>query len=397
MTETEKKNIKEEFTHELLTSIVPFWQAHSIDHERGGYFSCLDRDGTIFDTDKFMWMQGRELWCFSHIFRRLDQRPEWIRNAAHGAEFIRTFGKAPNGDYYFSLDRSGRPLMQPYNIFSDCFCAAGLAEFGRISGEQWATESAIATWHRIQARTSNPKGIWTKQIGESRPIRAMAMPMIQMWLAQVFDGLIEHETLRSVVAESVASILKFHIDPTRRAVFERVLPDGSHPNGMEGRLLSPGHALEVLWFMLRAIEQFGDEVLVDAQMSRTNAIECIVEAMRWTMARGWDKENGGLFYYVDYEGFPPEKLEWDMKLWWVHVEALCAFLLAHKLTGKQDLLDSFFTIKNWTWSHFRDPEYGEWFGYLHRDGSPALSLKGGKWKGMFHIPRALIEGANMCN
>jgi mannose/cellobiose epimerase-like protein (N-acyl-D-glucosamine 2-epimerase family) len=55
------------------------------------------------------------------------------------------------------------------------------------------------------------------------------------------------------------------------------------------------------------------------------------------------------------------------------------------------------TIKNWTWSHFRDAEYGEWFGYLHRDGSPALSLKGGKWKGMFHIPRALIECAGMCN
>ncbi|MEN6297215.1 MAG: AGE family epimerase/isomerase, partial [Rectinema sp.] len=218
MTEVEKKSISREFEEELLTNIVPFWEKFSIDRESGGYFSCLDRNGTIFDTDKFMWMQGRELWCWSHLYRTIDQKTEWLETAAHGAEFVRRFGKAPNGDYYFSLDRHGKPLVQPYNIFSDCFCAAGLAEYGRVSGESWAIESSIETWRRIQERKSNPKGIWTKQISETRPVRAMALPMIQIWLSQVFEGLISADSLVPIVAESIQSVLTLHVDQQKKAV-----------------------------------------------------------------------------------------------------------------------------------------------------------------------------------
>ncbi|HBK58359.1 MAG TPA: N-acylglucosamine 2-epimerase [Spirochaetaceae bacterium] len=397
MTEIEKKSISQEFKNELLTNIVPFWERFSIDKDAGGYFSCLDRDGTVFDTDKFLWMQGRELWCWSYLYRMIDPKPQWLEMASHGAEFIHRYGKAPNGDYYFSLDRQGKPLMQPYNIFSDCFCAAGLAEYNRISGASWAIESSFETWRRIQKRKSNPKGVWTKQIVENRPIHAMALPMIELWLSQVFYDLIETDELVPVVAESVQSILTLHIDRREKAVFERVLPDGSHPQGMEGRLLSPGHALETLWFTLNAINTYGNEALSLTDFGVEEASSLLTEAMLWTIERGWDSSYGGVYYYLDYEGFPPEKLEWDMKLWWVHAEALCAFLLAYKMTGNKNFLNWFETIKSWTWDHFRDPEYGEWFGYLHRDGTPSLLQKGGKWKGMFHIPRALIECMKMCN
>jgi N-acylglucosamine 2-epimerase len=397
MTEIEKNSISQEFKNELLTNIVPFWERFSIDQEAGGYFSCLDRGGNVFDTDKFLWMQGRELWCWSHLYRAIDKKIQWLEMAAHGAEFIHTFGKAPNGDYYFSLDRQGKPLVQPYNIFSDCFCAAGLAEYGRVSGASWAIESSIETWRRIQERKSHPKGIWTKQIVENRPIHAMAFPMIELWLSQVFDGLIGTDVLVPVVAESVQSILVLHIDQQKKAVFERMLPDGSHPQGMEGRLLSPGHALETLWFTLTAINTYGNQALALTDFSVNEAVSLLTEAMLWTIERGWDPVYGGIYYYLDYESLPPEKLEWDMKLWWVHAEALCAFLLAYKITGDKKFFNWFETIKTWTWNHFRDPEYGEWFGYLHRDGSPSIFQKGGKWKGMFHIPRALIECMKMCN
>ena len=112
--------------------------------------------------------------------------------------------------------------------------------------------------------------------------------------------------------------------------------------------------------------------------------------MLWTIERGWDTEFGGIYYYRDFEGRPTEKLEADMKLWWVHAEALCAFLLAHRMTGQSVFWDWFERIWAWTKEHFPDPRYGEWFGYLDVRGKPALSLKGGKWKGMFHIPRALV-------
>jgi N-acylglucosamine 2-epimerase len=391
--------LESEFKSDLMDNVIPFWEKYSPDREMGGYYSCLDRDGSVFDTDKFLWMQGRELWCLSMLHRCVTPRDEWLDLARHGAEFIHRYGKADNGDYYFSLDRGGKPLVHPYNIFSDCFCAAGLAEYGKASGETWAVQSALKTWRRIQERALNPKGIWTKQIPGARPARAMAMSMIQLWMAEVFDGIIPSGELAGVVTTSIGAVLRHHIDREKKAVFERVLPDGRPLQGMDGRLLSPGHALETLWFILNALRKLPEESKADIELppkySVTNLVGAISETMLWTIERGWDSTFGGIYYYRDFEGRPTDKLEADMKLWWVHAEALCAFLLAHRMTGERVYWDWFETIWAWTKEHFPDPEYGEWFGYLDVRGEPALSLKGGKWKGMFHIPRALLVCSNL--
>jgi len=398
MTKTEASSLRAEFENELLGSIVPFWEKYSLDRESGGYVSCLDRDGTVFDTDKFMWMQGREIWCFSHLYRTIGQKPGWLEAACHGADFIKEYGRAENGDYYFSLDRAGKPLVQPYNIFSDCFCAAGLAEFGKISGEDWAADEALRLWRRIQERKFDPKGKWTKQIGKNRPQRAMAISMTQLWLSEVYEDLVPSAELAPLVTESARDILTLHLDEGRRAVFERAFADGSRPQGMDGRLLSPGHALETLFLLLNAISRLGR--LPEAEASRLLpegwTMARICEAMLWTIERGWDEKYGGIYYYRDYEDLPLDKLESDMKLWWVHAEAMSAFLLAYRITGDERYEAWFCRIKAWTWDHFRDPDYGEWYGYLDRRGEPALSLKGGKWKGMFHIPRALMYLADIC-
>ncbi len=381
MTKSTISSLRRLYERELLSSVVPFWERHSMDREQGGYFSCLERDGKVFDGDKFLWMQGRELWCFSRLHRAIRPEPRWLELAAHGASFIRERGRAPDGDYWFALDRTGKPLVQPYNIFSDFFCAAGFAEYGKASGELWARELASSSWRRILERRSNPKGVWTKQISENRPVKAMGMPMMLLWMAEVMQGIAAREELEAIVEEALGQIFSIHVDRGREAVFERVFADGSHPDCMEGRLLNPGHALETLWFAMRAAERKGDWDMIGRAQ----------EAMLWTIERGWDKRHGGIFYYQDYEGLPPEKLESDMKLWWVHVEALCAFLLAYKLTGDPGCEAWFDRIHAWTWSHFPDPEYGEWYGYLDRRGDVAMSLKGGKWKGLFHLPRALME------
>jgi len=398
MTKAEASALRAEFEGELLGNIVPFWEKFSLDREAGGYVTCLDRDGTVFDTDKFLWMQGREIWCFSKLCQTFGPRPEWLEAARLGADFIAKYGRAEGGDYYFSLDRAGKPLVQPYNIFSDCFCAAGLAEYGRASGETWATASALETWRRFQERRSNPKGKWTKQIAENRPQRAMAISMTQLWLSEVFEGLVPAVELKPLVAESARNILTLHLDEGRRAVFERVFADGTRPQGMDGRLLSPGHALETLFLLLNAVSGLG--CLSEAEASRLLpegwTMARICEAMLWTIERGWDEKYGGIYYYRDYEGRPLDKLESDMKLWWVHVEALSAFLLAYRITGDGRYEAWFRRIKDWTWEHFRDPEFSEWYGYLDRRGDPALTLKGGKWKGMFHIPRALMYLADIC-
>ena len=376
--------IRERYEQELFQNVIPFWERFSPDGEEGGYFTCLDRDGKVFDTDKFTWMQAREVWTFSELALRYGDRfPEkkhqWIELARLGADFLHTYGKTEEG-YYFALDRKGRPLVVPYNLFSDYFVLAAYASYYRVTGEEWARKEVDSLFGLIQKRKPNPKGRWTKQVQQTRSLLTMSFPMMDLWMYQVLRGLVPTDTLASLAESAKRQILHLHIDPKERVVFERAAPNGTHPECMEGRLLNPGHALEALSFLLDYATEQGDR----------EALEQAAEAMLWTAERGWDTSYEGFFYYQDWKGFPTEKLEADMKLWWVHVEALCAFLLAYRYTKNTRFWEWFQRVDTYTFSHFPDPSYGEWFGYLHRAGDPANTLKGGKWKGFFHIPRALM-------
>ncbi|MFQ3620307.1 MAG: AGE family epimerase/isomerase [Spirochaetales bacterium] len=384
VTEELRKHLQT-YKEELFTHIVPFWEQYSPDYQQGGYFSCLDREGRVFDTDKFTWMQARAVWTFSELARLFgnrfpEKKEQWIALGRLGAEFLRKYGKSPEGGYYFALDREGHPLVVPYNIFSDYFVLAAFCNYYKVTGEKWAYDEVQELFPYLQKRKSNPKGRWTKQIPTYRSLLGMNLPMMDLWLYQVLKSVISEAELELLAEKAAHQIRTLHMDFRNRTVFERVAPDGSHPDCMEGRLLNPGHALETLWLLL----WYG------VQKGREDLVKNAAEGMLWSAERGWDEENGGFFYYQDWKGFPPEKLEASMKLWWVHVEALCAFLLAWRYTGNPVFKDWFLRTHTYTFSHFPDPKYGEWFGYLYPTGQPASTLKGGKWKGFFHIPRALM-------
>ena len=91
------------------------------------------------------------------------------------------------------------------------------------------------------------------------------------------------------------------------------------------------------------------------------------------------------------KGAPRVELEWDQKLWWVHIESAIAMIKGYQLTGSKECLEWFGKLHEYTWAHFKDAEHPEWFGYLNRRGEVLLPLKGGKWKGCFHVPRGLFQ------
>ena len=77
----------QQYLGNLLEDVLPFWQRHSLDRECGGYFTCLDRKGEVYDTDKFVWLQARQVWTFSMLHNRLERRPEWLDIARLGADY----------------------------------------------------------------------------------------------------------------------------------------------------------------------------------------------------------------------------------------------------------------------------------------------------------------------
>ncbi len=365
----------------LLDDVIPFWQKYSLDRTCGGYFSCLEREGKVYDTDKFVWLQARQVWTFSMLFNRLEQRPQWLDIARHGADFLRKHGRDAARNWFFALDQQGKALIQPYNIFSDCFAAMAFSEFARASGDEVCRDIALQTYKNILARQQNPKGKYSKTVPGTRPLRSFALPMILANLTLEMSWLLKDKDERADTESLVNDIMNTFLDEEQGIIYEHVASDGSHPDCFDGRLINPGHGLESMWFVMEIAHQRRDRKTIDRAVDAALAI----------LQFGWDEEYGGIFYFLDAKGKPPQQLEWDQKLWWVHVEALVAMLMGYALTGKEACRQWFEKLHDYTWSHFPDPQYGEWFGYLNRQGQVLMALKGGKWKGCFHVPRALFR------
>lgn len=369
------------YRKELTDNILPFWLQHSKDTQHGGFFTCLDRTGKVYDTDKFMWLQGRQVWCFSYMYEHVEAKKEWLDMALHGAAFMQKYGRDREGNWYFSLEASGKPLVQPYNIFSDCFATMAFAALDRVQPSDLYKDIAIKTFDNILLRRNNTKGHYNKAYPGTRPLKNFSLPMILCNLSLELEHLLGATRVNEFVPEIIHEVMEVFYNHEMGVVLENVNPDGSFSDSFEGRLLNPGHTIEAMWFIMDLGKRLNDDAL----------IQRAVNIMFDTLELGWDKQYEGLFYFLDVKGHPPLQLEWDQKLWWVHVEALVALAKAYAFTKDERCIKWFEKLHSYTWTHFKDKEYGEWFGYLNRRGEVLLPLKGGKWKGCFHIPRSLYQ------
>lgn len=372
-------NLAQLYKNTLFNNVLPFWSQHSLDHQYGGYFTCLDRAGKVYDTDKFIWLQNRQVWTYSMFYNRLEPESEWLDIAHHGADFLAKHGRDEEGNWYFALNRAGQPLVQPYNIFSDCFAAMAFSQYALASGKDSAREIALQAYNNVLRRQKNPKGKYNKTYPGTRSLKSLAVPMILANLSLEMDWLLASSQLESVLAQTVEEVMQDFRDQETGLMYENVTPEGEHLDCFDGRLINPGHGIEAMWFVMDIAQRQNDLDLIN------QAVDVVLNILEF----GWDKEYGGIYYFMDAQGHPPQQLEWDQKLWWVHLETLVALLMGFNLTGRIECLEWFKQVHNYTWSNFADSEQGEWFGYLNCQGELLLNLKGGKWKGCFHVPRAL--------
>jgi N-acylglucosamine 2-epimerase len=368
---------------ELLESVIPFWENHCIDSEYGGYFTHLDRDGSVYDTEKFMWMQWRIVYMFATLYKTRYSKPEWLEIARQGYSFLTRHGKDAEGNYCFALNRAGVPSICAYNIYSECFAAMGSAALYQATGEELYKVEAVASMNRYLVRLDNPKGRWNKRLEGTRPRLSLGHYMMLANLGALMNEALGDARYMDAMGTAYDKVMNQFWNPELRIIFENVSPDGSFDlESCDGRFVNPGHGLEALWFLLQSAETFQTGWDLDR----------IVDRILAQLEFGWDSEHGGIFYFMDALGKPCYELQADMKLWWVHNEALLAILFGYRLTRRKELLDWFERLNSWTWDRFPDPEYGEWYAYLNRRGEPANRLKGGRWKTFFHLPRFLLFG-----
>lgn len=375
------KQLSQQYKSELLDRVMPFWMEKSIDTEFGGYFTCLERDGEVFDTDKFIWLQGREVWMLATLYNKVEKRQEWLDAAIQGAEFLKRYGHDGNLNWYFALDREGHPLVEPYNIFSYTFAVIAFGQLSIATGNAEYADIAKKTFDIVLSKVDNPKGRWSKASPGARSLKSFALPMILCNVALEIEPLLEKDFLDKTIETCVHEVMDVFYRPELGLIVEHLGTDNQLVDCMDGRLLNPGHAIEAMWFIMDLGKRLGNQALIE------KAVKIALAEVEY----GWDKQYGGIFYFMDRLGRPLQQLEWDQKLWWVHIETLITMIKGYELTGNAQCLEWFERVHDYVWSHFMDPEYPEWYGYLNRRGEVLLTLKGGKWKGCFHVPRGLMQ------
>ncbi|MCB9147818.1 MAG: AGE family epimerase/isomerase [Caldilineaceae bacterium] len=363
----------------LLHDTLPFWFPRCVDREHGGFFTAFDRDGTLVDDDKGMWAQGRIAWLMGELYSTVEPRLEWLERCKHGVDFIRQHGFDSDGRMFFQVTRDGRSVRKRRYVFTETFGVIALAAYARATGDAAARQQAVDLFNLTERYWSTPGLISPKVNPEVRPSRGIGVPMIMIVTSQILRDVVDDpQTYSAKIDGYIEQIVRYHMKPERQVVMETVAPDGSIIDHFDGRMLNPGHAIEAGWFILQEAKYRGN----DPELVK---LGCTI--IDWMWQWGWDAEYGGILYFRDVKGHPVQEYWHDMKFWWPQNEAIIATLMAYQLTGEEKYARWHQMIHDWTYARFPDPEYGEWFGYLHRDGRVSSTLKGNLWKGPFHMPR----------
>ena len=366
---------------ELLRNVMPFWMKHGFDRKNGGVYTCLDRDGSLMDSTKSVWFQGRFGWMTAYAYNHVEKNPEWLAASKSCCEFLEAHCFDKDGRAYFEVTAEGVGLRKRRYLFSECFAAIAYAEYSLASGDKAWARKALALFRRIRRFRTNPKK-WTPSKYE--PVveaQGHSLTMILINVASVLKQVSDDPALDAQITESVDLIRKYFIHPEFKAVLETVGPNGEFIDTLAGRVINPGHCIETSWFLMDVAVARNDKAL----------LKTALKILDWSWDWGWDKKYGGIISFKDCRNLPPQCYEQDMKFWWPQCETIIATAYAYKLTGDAKYMKWHKLASEWAWKHLKDRKFPEWYGYLHRDGTVAQPAKGNIFKGPFHVPRMLVK------
>ena len=376
----------ETYKHDMLTNIMPFWLEHGLDKEFGGVYTCLSRSGQLMDSTKSVWFQGRFAFTCCFAYNNIEQRQEWLDAAKCTLDFIENHCFDTDDRMYFEVAADGTPLRKRRYIFSESFAAIAMAEYSLATGDKSYAEKALKIFKDMRRFLATP-GLLEPKYLPSVKGQGHSITMIMINVASRIKKVIEDPALDEQITTSLHALKHHFIHPEFKALLETVGPNGEFIDTMNGRIINPGHCIETSWFLMDvAMDRGGDKELIDMAL----------QILNWSWDWGWDDQYGGIINFRDCKNFPAQDYSQDMKFWWPQTEGIIATLYAYKITGDEKYLRLHKQISDWTYAHFPDVKFGEWYGYLHRDGSVAQPAKGNLFKGPFHIPRMMTKGYQLC-
>ena len=371
----------ETYRNELLTNVMPFWMKHGWDRKNGGVYTCLDRDGSLMDSTKSVWFQGRFGWMAAYAYNHVRKNAKWLEASRSCCEFLEGHCFDKDGRAFFEVTAEGVGLRKRRYVFSECFAAMAYAEYSLASGDESWAGKALELFKRIRKFTSNPKKWMPSKFEPTVEAQGHSLTMILINVANVLKQVSDDKVLDEQITESVERLVKYFIHPEFKALLETVGPNGEFIDTLNGRVINPGHCIETSWFLL--------DVAVDRRDSAL--AEIALKILDWSWDWGWDRKYGGIISFRDCRNLPPQCYEQDMKFWWPQCETIIATAYAYRITQDPKYMKMHKLASDWAWKHLKDKKFPEWYGYLHRDGTVAQPAKGNIFKGPFHIPRMLVK------
>ncbi len=380
------KSWAESYKKDLTENIMPFWMKYGLDRENGGVYTCVDRDGSLMDTTKSVWFQGRFAFICSFAYNNVEKNQEWLDAAKSTLEFIEKHCFDEQGHMYFSVTAEGKPLRKRRYVFSETFAAIAMSEYALATGDQHWAKRAIQVFEDTQRFLATP-GFLPAKFEADVKLQGHSIVMILINVGSCIRKVVNDPKLTQQIDESIEKLKKYFIHPEFKCLLETVGENGEFIDTNMTRTINPGHCIETSWFIMEEAKLRGwDKPMLDMAL----------QVFDWSWDWGWDKQYGGIINFRDCKNLPLQDYSQDMKFWWPQCETIIASLYAYLGTGDEKYLYRHERISEWTYAHFPDAEYGEWYGYLHRDGTVAQPAKGNLYKGPFHIPRMMIKGYMLC-
>lgn len=380
------KDIRNRYLKELKEKELPFWLKYGLDWQHGGIYTGLDEDGTLLESDKSVWFQGRALWTFCTAYEKIEKNEEYLNAAKNILSFLEKYCFDTDGRMFFRVTADGRPVIKRIRyFFSETFAIIGFATYSRITGDLSYRDKALQLLEFTEKIRTTPGILIPKFNQETEPSISFGGPMILLnVLSEMRDAYPEKsDWINTYMKKLLHEVETYFVRDDLKCVLEQVAPDGTFMSDhYEGRIINPGHSIEASWFIMNEGMKQKDEHLINLGL----------KILDWSWKKGWDTEyGGGIIQYRDALDLPVSEYHQDMKFWWPQCEAAIANLMAFKITKKQEYLDNFYLVDKYIEDRFVDHTNGEWYGYFHRDGTLATRIKGNLYKGPFHIPRMYMK------
>lgn len=394
----------------LINTILPFWNS-AVDLEYGGIFTCFNNEGTqLLSTDKYIWSQGRFIWCWSTLYEMIKagkiqgEADRYAKEVHQAISFLKEYVRLENGHCAFLLTREGKkkePIAgagYDTSFYADAFVILGFAKYAKVFQDVYLLDWVLDLYDSVQERLD--KGAFRC---EPYPIpkgyQAHGVSMIMLNVTQELSDTLEylqHPRAKEIQEQSVIymkKIMDVFCDKEYR-IAETLTIQGERDASLVSRHLNPGHTIECMWFVLHTAQR----------CNQTGYVKKAGQVVKKAFELGWDKEDGGLLRFVDFEGGPPQgewkedphtsliTKTWDYKLWWPHSEALYTTLLFYILTKDEVYWMNYEKVHQYTFQVFPNPnkKIGEWIQIRKKDGEPINEVVALPVKDPYHILRNIL-------